>query len=189
MIRMRRKGALAAAVLCAVLPAGAWGCAQQEGATAPLITGEVAEAADYAAEGWNPERSCLDCHKNFREPAEDDLGVFHLNAPYHQGTCLDCHQDSPALQRVHEGTDPEDMPAEVDPQACLACHSGPYAPENGEASGRIVDESGAPVNPHRVHPREVGLTCLDCHRGHQGSADQQTCLSCHDDAGSVVKGA
>ncbi len=178
-MRTRRKRMLAGAVLCAMLPLAAWGCTQEGGAPALGITSELAEAADYAAEGWNPEHDCRDCHRNFREADGDDLGVFHLNAPYHAGTCLDCHENNRALQLAHEEADPEGLPTAVDPASCLSCHSGPYAPDQAEASGRIVDGAGEPVNPHRVHPRALELTCLDCHRGHDGAADQQSCQSCH----------
>lgn len=161
--------------LMALCVAGCAGTAQQS-----AFRGSVAEAADYSSQAWDPNGDCLECHLAFNHPEADDLGALHV-AHGSDVTCTSCHEDSPELKAVHESADTEDILYEVNPESCLKCHSWEEVAAATEGSTAVVDNTGATVNPHTVHPAEGGaaIDCLSCHTGHEAPASQEACYTCH----------
>jgi predicted CXXCH cytochrome family protein len=118
-----------------------------------------------AHEGFDVSGSkCSACHAPHNSPVENLLATF-VHAPFEEGSCDACHEESPATAgRVA-------VTSSVGSDACMACHDG------------MGDETG--------HQKIDGLECDDCHTPHASNFETllknpgRLCLECHDDITNV----
>lgn len=143
---------------------------------AVLIVALPAFAAAAATPDSGPRESqaCLDCHDDMEAALHGGPHMVLVGGEDSRVSCTDCHSGTAS----HWEDDPEEYPM-ANPakmgvadaaNVCMACHFSPHV------------ENQATLSPHAAD----GVTCLDCHQVHGGSAPaslhgEQTelCLSCH----------
>jgi hypothetical protein len=144
---------------------------------------------------WAADTECAVCHQgegaSFTEAA---MPAFTHAA--HEVDCMDCHTDTTALTKAHEGKDGSSKvptrlrTTRIDEEVCLSCHESDHQSKEAlvvktVASNALVDENGKTVNPHELPANDdhASIRCGTCHNMHSdedlAARSKKNCLTCH----------
>ena len=129
-----------------------------------LLIGVTIEAMHFTSQ----PTFCLNCHEMESQVTSWSTG------PHKDVTCIKCHSTpgtigyvkvkANALSQVYlhvTNQIPEEMEADVDPVACIACHTG--SNEYPKAKNiKLLSGTLAPAFPHAQILQE-NTSCLECH--------------------------
>ncbi len=132
-----------------------------------LLLGVTIEAMHFTSQ----PSFCLNCHE-----MESQVAAWSTN-PHKDITCIKCHSTpgtvgyvkvkANALSQVYlhvTNQIPEEMKANVDPAACIACHTGNS--EYAKAKNIKLELGAGALAPSMPHAQilKENTSCLDCHR-------------------------
>lgn len=142
---------------------------------------------------WSMESDCATCHQSQGSTMEDTQCMAGQHAAEASATCISCHTDESALQKVHENAPAGSVEVKmlkktsIDEATCLSCHDSKESLAEKTADSTVLqDHNGLVVNPHAMPdtPGHEGEgSCNSCHKAHDGESAQELapeyCFSCH----------
>ncbi|MEA3283004.1 MAG: NosD domain-containing protein, partial [Euryarchaeota archaeon] len=121
--------------------------------------------------GYTPNSRCYYCHDdkltfaNTKHWTKYEIDVMTMTDPYTPGRCIDCHDETDALEIPHGTESGKDLLYQQSPQLCYSGRTGGLDCHSADAAQGLDQEHE--FNQITHHPIGEGqLSCKACHDNH-----------------------